>query len=215
MATSISEKTPRRKGFWAFLRTLGQRAPNRLPTGAIPLVLPHEDLNHGNLAMPLTETRFVTKEPLQSLSYFASAVFLAEELGDTFKEKPNLVLMEALAYTQRLAQEGPGSEAPNERNGLLTLVAQDRAIDQKWVPDWDATPTNKESIPTLLLDPATAQRAKFIRYQLQHGIYNEGFTSEEGIPLQYHTYDDFVLSDAKDHDMYDKYPEDDAATPDD
>ena len=208
MAARIADHPPRRRRFWHFFRTMWQRAANKVPPEAAPLVIAHEPTNDGAVTTPASETRFIEKDGRQRLAYFAAERYMGQEVTIVDKEKPNITRRELFAYIPRLLSAGRGSEAPNPGALWREMLRTQPTIDNKVADDWAMLQTNKEVISPFQLDVAMARRAEFIRKEILRGTFNEGFAEGE-MPLLYRTFDEYTAIDSKDPRFFDKYLESD------
>lgn len=189
------QQPPRRRGVVRFLRTMLRRSPNTVPVGAEPLYQAYERANVGYPVPPPSETRFALKEVLQRISIFAVASWLAEEFAPQLHSKGNSPRRALLLHPHYLAQDRLELEKPTPRVVLHEILAQHPTSDLKDAGDLEMIVPNKGVIVSVEFDAATVQRAKFTRYLMQQGIYNEGFAADE-LPSYYRTLEDFTKGDA-------------------
>jgi hypothetical protein len=192
----VQQPQRRQRGVARFLRALLGRAPNSLPAGATPAYQAHERGNIGYPAPPESEVRFAQKELLQRISLFTAASWLAEEFAHPPHAKGNSPRRALTLHPHYLAQDRLVPEKANPRALLLAILTQHPTSDAKDAGDLEMIVPNKGVFVSVDFDAATVQRAKFTRYLLQQGIFNEGFAEDE-LPSYYRTLDDYTKGDAE------------------
>ncbi len=178
--SSVPSERPR--SFWGRLLQPFRRSwVNPFPAGAAPLLGGHDPGNTGrvtNLRGQWHTDRYGGREnPLrpEDAGRLRSEIFIEPFLAET-----NIVLAEAAAYQPYVLAKD--IEAPNSRALLLEMIAAHPEIDFKGPAEWEAFEANKDPLMQNQLDPQTEQRARFARYLVQRGTYNEGFETEEMPP---------------------------------
>jgi hypothetical protein len=189
------QQPQRRRGVGHFLRMMLRRSPNVLPAGAEVIYQAHERGNIGIIAAQPSEVRFAQKEPLQRITIFAAASWLAEEFAPLPHAKGNTPRRALALHPHYLAQDRLILEKGTPRALLLGILAQHPISDLKDAGDLELIVPNKNIFATVEFDAATLKRADFTRYLLQHGIYNEGFSAEE-LPPYYRSLEDYTKGDA-------------------
>jgi hypothetical protein len=191
--SSASSERPR--GFWGRLfQPFHRSRVNPLPAGAVPLLGGHEPSNVGrmtNLRGQWHTDRYGESENLlrpEDASRLRTEIFIEPLLAET-----NIVLDEAAAYQPHVLEKE--IEEPNMRETLLEMIAAHPEIDMKGRADWEAFEANKDPLTQTRLDPETEQRARFARYLVQRGTYNEGFETEEMPPHYRNPGDEISMDD--------------------